>query len=122
MEIAGISNSISPTRELEQKPDKSQTFGQLSAPQTRELGSKLTIFDSSQFQKKRKEQADNLAKAKWEKESEAIRNVSKGREREVRLDLGTVFLHEVPPHQPSRRVVREWEVNLLVKELFEFFL
>ena len=41
---------------------------------------------------------------------------------EVRLDLGSVSFHEIAPHEPSGGVVREREVDLLVEELFEFFL
>ena len=53
---------------------------------------------------------------------ETVRYVSQGTQWEVWLDLGTVLFHEVTPHHPSCRVIREWEVNLLIKELLKLFL
>jgi len=37
-------------------------------------------------------------------------------------DLTTILLNKVSPHESPCTVVREWEVNLLIEELFEFFL
>ena len=48
--------------------------------------------------------------------------VSKGTKREISFKFGTMPLHKLPPHQTPCRIIREREVNLFIKELFEFFL
>lgn len=48
--------------------------------------------------------------------------MSESWEWEITLQLTFVGLNEVPPHHPSCGVVREWEVDVLIKQLFEVFL
>ena len=52
----------------------------------------------------------------------ALGDVSERTELEVRLDLASSALDEDLPHEATGGVVREWEVDRLVEELFEFLL
>ena len=52
----------------------------------------------------------------------ANRDVGQGTQGEIRSQQAVVGFNKVLPHQSSRSVVREWEVNGLVKELFELLL
>ena len=51
----------------------------------------------------------------------ALGNVGQRTERKVWAQSSPELFHEVAPHESSRWVVREREVNLLVEELFELF-
>ena len=41
---------------------------------------------------------------------------------EVRSNLALQLLNEAPPHEPSRRIVWEWEIDGLIEEFQEVLL